>query len=124
MNNITLMGRLTKFPELRNTQSGTAVTSFTLAVDRPQRDGAINVDFIDCVAWKGTAEFVNRYFVKGQLMAVTGRLQMRDWTDKDGNKRRNAEVMVHNVFFTGDRRKDDHDDVEFEEVGDEEVLPF
>lgn len=124
MNNITLMGHLTKVPELRNTQSGTAVTSFTLAVDRPRRDGAINVDFIDCVAWKGTAEFVSKYFEKGQMMAVTGRLQMRDWTDKDGNKRRNAEVMVHNVFFTGDRRKDDHDDVEFEEVGDEEALPF
>jgi len=101
------MGRLTKTPELRHTQSGTPVTSFTIAVDRAfsGKDGnEKQTDFIDIVSWKQTAEFVVKYFTKGQLIAVEGRLQIRDWTDKDGNKRRNAEVVAENVYFTGDRR--------------------
>lgn len=107
MNQIVIMGRMTRDPELRHTQSGTPVASFTLAVDRGfvSRDGGERqTDFIDVVAWRGTAEFVSKYFTKGQLTAVTGRLQIRDWTDKDGNKRRNAEVVADNVYFTGDRR--------------------
>ena len=107
MNQIVLMGRLTRDPELRRTQSGTAVASFTLAVDRPfaSRDGGERqTDFIDCVAWRNTAEFVSKYFVKGQMAAVTGRLQIRDWTDKEGGKRRSAEVVVENVYFTESKK--------------------
>ena len=107
MNQIVLMGRLTRDPELRRTQSGTAVAYFTLAVDRPfsSRDGGERqTDFIDCVAWRNTAEFVSKYFVKGQMAAVTGRLQIRDWTDKEGGKRRSAEVVVDNVYFTESKK--------------------
>ena len=107
MNQVVLMGRLTRDPELRHTQSGTAVASFTLAVDRgyASRDGGDRqTDFIDCVAWRNTAEFVSKYFVKGQMAAVTGRLQIRDWTDRDGNKRRSAEVVVDNVYFTESKK--------------------
>lgn len=100
------MGRLTRNPERRTTQTGTPVTSFTLAVDRPYaKDGDVQTDFIDCVAWRNTAEFVAKYFVKGQMAAVTGRLQLRDWTDKDGHKRKSAEVIADNVYFT-DSKKD------------------
>lgn len=107
LNHITIMGRLTRDPELRHTQSGTAVASFTLAVDRDFKDksGEKAVDFIDIVAWKGTGEFVSRYFAKGRMAVVSGRLQMRDWTDKDGNKRRNAEVVAESVYF-GDSKRD------------------
>jgi single-strand DNA-binding protein len=101
------MGRLTRDPELRHTQTGTPVASFTIAVDRgftPKDGGERQTDFIDIVTWRQTAEFVTKYFVKGQLAAVVGRLQIRDWTDKEGNKRRNAEVVAENVYFTGDRR--------------------
>ena len=107
MNQVILMGRLTRDPELRHTQTGTPVASFTIAVDRgftPKDGGEKQTDFIDIVTWRQTAEFVTKYFVKGQLAAVTGRLQIRDWTDKDNNKRRNAEVVAENVYFTGDRR--------------------
>ncbi len=110
MNQVVLMGRLTRDPELRHTQSGTAVTSFTLAVDRgfASRDGGDRqADFIDCVAWRQTGEFVSKYFVKGQMMAVTGRLQIRDWTDRDGNKRRSAEVVCDNVYFTESKKSRD-----------------
>ena len=108
LNHITIMGRLTRDPELRHTQAGTAVASFTLAVDRDFKDkqtGEKAVDFIDVVAWKGTGEFVSRYFAKGRMAVVSGRLQMRDWTDKDGNKRRSAEVVAESVYF-GDSRRD------------------
>ena len=107
MNHIVLMGRLTRDPELRHTQTGTAVASFTLAVDRgfvSKESGERQTDFIDIVAWRGTAEFVSKYFVKGQMAAVSGRLQLRDWTDKDGNKRRSAEVVADNVYFTESKR--------------------
>ena len=107
LNHIVLMGRLTRDPELRRTTTGTAVASFTLAVDRDfaSRDnGERQTDFIDCVAWRNTGEFVSKYFTKGQQAAVTGRLQIRDWTDKDGNKRRSAEVVVDNVYFADSKR--------------------
>ena len=107
LNRIIIMGRLTRDPELRRTQNGTAVTSFSLAVDRDFKNketGETGVDFIDCVAWRSTAEFVNNYFTKGRMAVVEGRLQIRDWTDKDGGKRRSAEVVADNVYF-GDRRE-------------------
>jgi single-strand DNA-binding protein len=107
MNQIVLMGRLTRDPELRHTQSGTPVASFSLAVDRgyvSKENGERQTDFIDIVAWRSTAEFVSKYFTKGQMAAVTGRLQLRDWTDKDGNKRRSAEVVADNIYFTESKR--------------------
>jgi len=107
MNHIVLMGRLTRDPELRHTQNGTAVASFSLAIDRrfaPKEGGERQTDFIDIVAWQNTGEFVSKYFVKGQMAAVTGRLQIRDWTDKDGNKRRSAEVVADNVYFTESKK--------------------
>ena len=107
LNKIFLMGRLTRDPELRRTQSGTAVTSFSLAVDRDFKgqDGEKETDFIDIVAWRGTAEFVSKYFTKGRMAIVEGRLQIRDYTDRDGNKRRVAEVVADNVYF-GDSKTD------------------
>ena len=108
LNRIILMGRLTRDPELRHTQSGVAVASFTLAVDRDFKDrstGEKATDFIDVVAWRQTGEFVSRYFTKGRLAVVEGRLQLRDWTDRDGNKRRSAEVVADNVYF-GDSKRD------------------
>jgi single-strand DNA-binding protein len=112
LNHIELMGRLTRDPELRRTQSGLAVASFTLAVDRDfaSKDGGERqTDFIDIVAWRNTAEFVSKYFSKGRMAVVTGRLQIRDWTDKDGGKRRSAEVVADNVYF-GDSKKDSSGD--------------
>ncbi len=107
LNKIILMGRLTRDPELRRTGNGTAVTSFSLAVDRDfkSQTGEKETDFIDIVAWRGTAEFVSKYFTKGRMAVVEGRLQLRDWTDRDGNKRRSAEVVADNVYF-GDSRRD------------------
>jgi single-strand DNA-binding protein len=105
LNTIIIMGRLTRDPELRRTQNGTAVTSFTLAVDRDFKnpDGSRDTDFIDCVAWKGTAEMAAKYFAKGRMAAVKGRLQFRDWQDRDGNNRRSAEVIVDSVFFADNK---------------------
>ena len=108
LNHITIMGRLTRDPELRRTGSGIAVASFTVAVDRDfasRESGERETDFIDCVAWRQTGEFVSKYFTKGRMAVVEGRLQIRDWTDKDGNKRRTAEVVADNVYF-GDSRRD------------------
>ena len=108
LNRIILMGRLTRDPELRHTQSGTAVASFSLAVDRDfknKQSGEKETDFIDVVAWRQTGEFVSRYFSKGRMAVVEGRLQIREWTDKDGNKRRAAEVVADNVYF-GDSKRD------------------
>ena len=107
LNHIVLMGRLTRDPELRRTGSGVAVASFTIAVDRDYnpKDGAEKeTDFIDCVAWRGTGEFVERNFHKGSMAVVSGRLQIRNWTDKEGNKRRSAEVVADSVYF-GDSKK-------------------
>ncbi len=108
LNHITLMGRLTRDPELRRTGSGVAVASFSIAVDRDfgkNENGEKETDFIDCVAWRQTGEFVSKYFTKGRMAVVSGRLQIRSWTDKDGNKRRTAEVVADNVYF-GDSKRD------------------
>ena len=107
LNHITIMGRLTRDPELRRTGSGVAVASFTLAVDRDytQQGQEKETDFIDCVAWRNTGEFVSKYFAKGRMAVVSGRLQIRSWNDKDGNKRRSAEVVADNVYF-GDSKRD------------------
>ena len=111
LNKIILMGRLTRDPELRRTQSGTAVASFTLAVDRDYKpqDGERETDFIDIVAWRGTGEFVSKYFTKGRMAVVEGRLQVRDWKDKDGNKRRSTEVIADNVYFADSKRSESND---------------
>ncbi len=108
LNHIVIMGRLTRDPELRRTGSGLAVASFSLAVDRdfgPKDGGEKETDFIDCVAWRQTAEFVSKYFTKGRMAVVSGRLQIRNWTDKEGGKRRSAEIVVDNVYF-GDSKRD------------------
>lgn len=108
LNKIILMGRLTRDPELRRTGSGTAVTSFSIAVDRDfkSQNGEKETDFIDVVAWRTTAEFVSKHFSKGRMAVVEGRLQIRDWTDKDGTKRRSAEVIADNVYFADSKRDD------------------
>lgn len=113
LNHITIMGRLTKDPELRRTGSGVAVTSYTVAVDRDfGQDGKKETDFIDCVAWRQTGEFVSKYFTKGSMIVVSGRLQIRSWTDKDGSKRRTAEVVADNVYF-GDSKKSESSDTNY-----------
>ena len=109
LNHIVIMGRLVRDPELRRTGSGIAVASFRVAVDRdfaPKDGGERKADFIDCVAWRQTGEFISKYFTKGRMIVVDGRLEMRDWTDKDGNKRTSAEVVVENAYF-GDSKKDE-----------------
>ena len=108
LNRIVIMGRLVRDPDLRRTQAGTAVAAFTLAVERDFKDAATGertADFIDCVAWRQTGEFVSRYFSKGRMAVAEGRLQLRDWVDRDGNKRRNAEVIVEQMYF-GDSKSD------------------
>ena len=108
LNHIVIMGRLVRDPELRRTGSGVAVASFRVAVDRdftPKDGGERKADFIDCVAWRQTGEFISKYFSKGRMIVVDGRLEMRDWTDKDGNKRTSAEVVVNNAYF-GDSKRD------------------
>ena len=106
LNHITIMGRLTRDPEMRRTGSGVAVTSFTIACDRDfGQNGEKETDFIDITAWRNTAEFVSKYFAKGRMAVVSGRLQIRSWTDKDGNKRKSAEVVADNVYF-GDAKTD------------------
>ena len=139
LNNIVIMGRLTRDPELRRTGSGVAVTSFTLAVNRDfsGKDGEKETDFIDCVAWRQTGEFVSKYFSKGRMACVQGSLQMRDWTDKDGNKRRSAEVIASNVYFADSKSAAQNDGssqpapafatpaaADFGQLNDDEELPF
>ena len=111
LNKIIIMGRLTRDPELRRTGSGTAVTSFSLACDRDfkSQSGDKETDFIEVVAWKNTAEFVSKYFTKGRMAVVEGRLQIRDWTDKAGNKRTTAEVVADNVYFADSKRSESND---------------
>lgn len=130
LNKIFIMGRLTRDPELRRTQGGNAVTSFALAVNRDFKsaDGTKETDFIDVVAWRNTAEFAAKYFTKGRMAVVEGRLQMRDWTDKEGNKRRIAEVVADNIYF-GDSKREDapagNSAPTFEEIEDDGGdLPF
>ena len=106
LNQVAIQGRLVRDPELRRTNSGKAVASFTLACDRDfknQQTGEKEVDFIECVAWGGTAETVEKYFHKGQMAVATGRLQLRDWTDKNGQKRRTAEILVNSIYFCGSK---------------------
>ena len=107
LNKIFIMGRLTRDPELRRTANSTPVTSFSLAVDRDYKsqNGEKSTDCIDVVAWRSTAEFVAKYFTKGRMAVVEGRLQIRGWQDKDGNNRRTAEVVADNVYF-GDSKRD------------------
>ncbi len=129
LNKIVIQGRLTKDPELRRTQSGTAVASATVAVDRDfkNQDGNRDTDFIPIVAWKGTGEMLAKYFSKGRMIVVEGRLQLRDWTDKEGNKRRTAEIVADSVYF-GDSKRDGGETVEpkggFSEIEDDWDLPF
>ena len=109
LNMIVIQGRLTRDPELRRTGSGLAVASFTVAVDRdwPNKEtGEKETDFIDCVAWRQTGEFVSKYFAKGSMIVVSGRLQIRPWTDKDGNKRKTAEIVADNVYFGESKKKE------------------
>lgn len=113
LNHITIMGRLTRDPELKTTNSGIPVVSFSIAVDRDFADkesGERGVDFIDVTAWRNTAEFVSRYFTKGRMAVVSGRLQTRNWTDKDGNKRKAVEIVADNVYF-GDSKRNDSETV-------------
>ena len=132
LNKIIVMGRLTKTPELKSTQSGVSVTSFTLAVDRDFKDketGEKATDFIDVVAWRGTAEFVSKYFSKGRMAVVEGRLQLHDWKDKDGNNRRSAEINAENVYFGDSKTNLDIESLpataeEPVEIEDDGELPF
>lgn len=123
LNRITIMGRLTRDPELRYTQSQTPVASFTLAVDRDF--GEKQTDFIDCVAWRNTAEFVSKYFAKGMMAIADGSLQLRDWTDNNGNKHRNAEVIVSSIYF-GEKKTSQAEPAQtFTEADDDEgELPW
>lgn len=134
LNTCTFMGRFVRDPELRTTSSGKSVTSFTIACDRDFRgsDGERVADFIDCVSWNAAAEFISRNFAKGKMAVVTGSLQFRNWTDKNGNKRRNAEIQVSNIYFA-DSKKDEYtapqypqQNNEFQEIDDAEQtdLPF
>lgn len=128
LNHITIMGRMTRDPELRRTGNGVPVASFTLAVDRDYKtdDGVRETDFIDCVAWRGAAEFVSRYFGKGRMVCVSGRLQIRNWTDKDWNKRRSAEILSENIYFADSKKYDSAtEDGGFTQLRDDDAsLPF
>ena len=126
LNRVLLMGRLTRDPETRRTGSGTPVTSFSLAVDRDfKSNGEKETDFIEVVAWRGTAEFVSRYFSKGRMAVVEGRLQMRDWTDKNGNNRRTAEVVADNVYFGDSKKETEYKQSDFQEIPEEDGdIPF
>ena len=113
LNHIVIMGRLTRDPELRSTASNVSVASFTVAVDRDfgnRETGEKQTDFINCVAWRSTGEFVSKYFSKGSMIVVSGRLQLRDYTDRDGNKRTAAEIVADNVYFGESKRRDDGGD--------------
>lgn len=108
LNRVIIMGRLTKDPELRHTQNGTAVASFSVAVDRDRKkkDGEKEVDFIDIVAWRQTAEFVSKYFSKGRMAVIEGKIQVRQWTDKEGHKRNSVEVVAENLYFGGSKKSE------------------
>ena len=133
LNHIIIMGRLTRDPELRHTNNGVSVASFTLACDRDFKDksGSKETDFVDCVAWRNTADFVASYFAKGRMAVVDGRLQTRKWTDRDGNKRTAYEIVAENVYF-GDSKTESkptnnayYADTKFAEVGeDDDDIPF
>lgn len=131
LNRIEVQGRLARDPELRRTQSGVAVTSFTLAVERDycETGKEREVDFIDCTAWRGTAEMIDKYFSKGRMMIVAGRLQIRNWQDKDGNKRRSAEIVAENVYFGDSKPQSGQSQqaaqsAEFSQLPDSTPVPF
>ena len=127
LNKSVIMGRFVRDPEIRHTTSGTPVTTFTLAVDRDFKDkdtGEKKADFIDCVAWRATAEFVYRFFSKGRMAVVEGRLQIRDWTDKEGKKRKAAEIIADNVYFADSKKEDKVDTQEYTEMDGDEPIPF
>lgn len=129
LNKIFIMGRITKDPELRRTDSGAAVTSFSLAVDRDFKgqNGEKETDFIDVVAWRSTAEFVAKYFAKGRMAVVEGRLQIRSWKDKDGNKRSKAEVVADNVYFADSKKQESGNSYAtsgFTEIEEDDDFPF
>lgn len=126
LNHVALQGRLTRDPELRQTQNGTAVTSFSLAVNDREE-----TNFFDCVAWKSTAEFICQYLQKGSMIVVEGRLQTRDWKDQNGNKRKNTEIVVNRVHFCGSRENSEGGSYStpqpsgFTEIDDQDgMLPF
>lgn len=131
LNRIVIQGRLCADPELRRTNSGTPVTTVNVAVDRDfkNQDGSRDTDFIPIVAWKGAGEMLAKYFTKGRMIVVEGRLQLRDWSDKDGNKRRTAEIVANNVYF-GDAKRDDSAPAQsepqggFSEIENDSDLPF
>lgn len=130
LNKITVMGRMVRDPELRRTGSGTAVASFAIACDRDYKSdsGGREVDFFDCVAWRSTAEYVSKYFTKGRMAVVSGRLQTRTWTDKDGNKRKATEIVAESVYF-GDSKREELQSYaapqeSFAELPDDGELPF
>ena len=123
LNNITLMGRIVHTPELRYTQANVPVCSFTIACERDFKENGEKVtDFVDCVAWRHTAEFVSKHFAKGSMIIVNGRLQLRDWKDRDGNKRRNAEIIAESVYF-GDNKRRGEDDERAPAPTDEDAPP-
>ena len=126
LNKIMIMGRLAKDPELRRTNGGTPVASFTLAVDRDFKgqNGEKETDWIDVVAWRNTAEFVSKYFSKGRMAVVEGRLQIRNWKDKDGNKRKSAEVLADNVYFADSKRDSEPAEMAYTEIEDDDDWPF
>ncbi len=134
LNRITIMGRLTRDPELRRTQSGAPVTSFTMAVDRDfkSQSGDKETDFIDVVAWRNTAEFAAKYFTKGRMAIASGRLQIRDWQDNNGNKHRSAEVIADSIYFGDSKPQDAQPAVhavnvnasDFDEIEDDPDFPF
>ena len=134
LNRITIMGRLTRDPELRRTQSGTPVTSFTMAVDRDfkSQSGDKETDFIDVVAWRNTAEFAAKHFAKGRMAIASGRLQIRDWQDNNGNNRRSAEVIADSIYFGDSKPRDAQpagyavnvDASDFDEIEDDPDAPF
>lgn len=137
LNTITIMGRLTRDPEVKQTQSGATVANFTLAVDRDfssEESGEKETDFIDCVAWRSTADFVSKYFSKGRMAVVSGRLQIRKWQDKNGNNRYTTEIVANSVYF-GDSKRDNAsrspagkpvsvNASDFADVDDDGDLPF
>lgn len=127
LNTVIISGRLTCDPKLRHTQAGTSVASFTLAVERDFKgnNGERQTDFVDIVAWRQTGEFVSKYFDKGQMATVSGRLQVRNWTDDSGNSRRSTEVIAEHVYFAGSKPKSDsYVEPSLEEVSDDGELPF
>lgn len=123
LNNVTIMGRLTKDVDLRYTNNQTPVASITIACERDTQDKT--TDFVDVVSWRGTAEFISKYFHKGDMIIVKGRIQVRDWEDKDGNKRRNTEVVAESVYFGGSKKQTETEDKQIEMFeSNEEGLPF